>query len=59
MTRDEWLTVTHYAERFDVDPRTVYKWMKAGLLETFRIGRLLRIKNQPPLMATTSVDVQA
>lgn len=44
----QWVSVTTYAETFSVSQDTVYKWMKAGLLDTMRVGRLIRVKPIPP-----------
>lgn len=44
----QWVSVTVYAETYSVDARTVRKWIAAGLVETFRIGRLIRVENVPP-----------
>jgi excisionase family DNA binding protein len=50
-----WLCVTDYACVYNVDRSTVYKWLDAGLLETYRVGRVVRIKNKPP-SATSSLS---
>jgi hypothetical protein len=48
-----WVTLKAYAERYDVDPRTVKKWAEAGLVQLLRVrvkGKrpLVRVENQPP-----------
>lgn len=43
-----WLCVTDYADTYGVDRSTVYKWMGAGILEIYRVDRVIRIKNMPP-----------
>lgn len=53
-----WLCITDYAYAYNVDRSTVYKWLDAGLLETYRVGRVVRIKNKPPdVHAPLSTDV--
>lgn len=42
-----WLSVTEYAASYGIDRSTVYKWLAAQLLETYREGTILRIKNLP------------
>jgi hypothetical protein len=44
----EWVTVTAFALRYGVDRSTVYKWLDSELLLTYRVGKLLRIRNLPP-----------
>lgn len=44
----EWVSITAYALQFSVTRKTVYKWLEAGLLDTFRVGRCIRVLNQPP-----------
>lgn len=48
MTDRVWVSVMTYAEIHHVDRHTVYKWLDAGLLHYYQIGRLIRIKNEPP-----------
>lgn len=48
LTKPDWISVTTYAELYSVTPKTVHKWMAAGLLDTFRVGRLIRVWNAPP-----------
>lgn len=43
-----WLSIQAYGRTFGVTAHTVYKWLEAGLLESYRVGRCVRIKNQPP-----------
>lgn len=44
----EWVTISSYADRFGVNRTTVYKWLGEGLLETYRVGALVRVRNVPP-----------
>jgi excisionase family DNA binding protein len=44
----EWVTVSAFARKMGVDRGTVYKWLEAGILDTYRVGLLLRIRNIPP-----------
>lgn len=46
----EWVSVTDYARIFSVSRPTVYKWIEGGLLVTYRVEQVLRIKNQPPVL---------
>lgn len=46
--RAEWVTVTAYAHRFGISRATVYKWLDAKLLETYRLRHVLRVRNLPP-----------
>lgn len=47
-TNPGWLTIKAYARYYGVDRGTVYKWLRCGLLTTFRVGRLVRVKHEPP-----------
>lgn len=44
----EWVTVKRYALIYGIDRGTVYKWLRAGILDTYRVGTLRRIRNRPP-----------
>lgn len=44
----EWLSKSHYATKYGVARHTVYKWLRSGLLETYTVGELTRIKDLPP-----------
>ena len=44
-----WLSVSAYARTYGIDRSTVYKWLADGLLITYRVGRLIRVKDQRPL----------
>lgn len=51
--RRQWVTLSAYAELYDVDPRTVKKWADAGLVQLGKVriqGKraLVRVKNIPP-----------
>jgi len=46
--REDWLSISAYARAYGVDRRTVYKWLHARILVTYRVGVLVRIKDQPP-----------
>lgn len=56
-TAPEWLSITDYAFRYGVDRSTVYKWLESNLLETYRVGTLVRIKNLPPASGGSSPPV--
>ncbi len=44
----EWLSVTEYAQVYGVDRSTVYKWIANGVLVTYKVDKLRRIRNLPP-----------
>lgn len=44
----EWVSISRYAVLFGVNRRTVYKWLEGGLLVCWRVGRVVRIRKQPP-----------
>ena len=46
--RPEWLSVTRYAQTYGVHRSTVYKWVTVGVVDIYRVGRLLRVRNEPP-----------
>lgn len=48
LVQAEWVTVKRYALVYGVDRKTVYKWLRSGILETYRVGTLRRIRNRPP-----------
>ena len=50
MTETGWVSISRYGEIHGVHRKTVYKWLDSGLLETYRVGRCIRVKNQPPLL---------
>lgn len=43
-----WVSVPVYAQHYNADEKTVHKWLEAGLLESFRVGRFIRVRDQPP-----------
>lgn len=45
----EWVSITEYATLYDVSRTTVYKWVDAGLLETFQVEKTVRVRNRPPV----------
>ena len=51
-TADPWLSISDYARAYGVDRSTVYKFLDAGLLETYRVRLegilVVRIRNVPP-----------
>lgn len=44
----EWLTVNEFADAYSVSRSTVHKWLRAEILEIYRVGALIRIRNLPP-----------
>lgn len=55
----QYVSVTTYTEMFSVDRDTVYKWIDAGLLDTFRVGRLIRVRPVPPSDTRPSLQASA
>lgn len=43
-----WISISQYARLYGVSRPTVYKWLKAGLLETWKAGRCVRVLNRKP-----------
>lgn len=48
----EWVSITAYAKAYSLSRPTVYKWIDGQLLTTCRVGKLIRIRNQPPIDST-------
>lgn len=44
----EWVSVSDYARTHSVSRNTVRKWMRARLLEFYKVDVIVRIKNVPP-----------
>lgn len=44
----DWVTISAFARRYGIDRHTVYKWLDARILQTYAVGKLLRIRNLPP-----------
>lgn len=55
----DWVSVTEYAYRHSVDRRTVYKWMRAGLIEFYQVELLIRIRNVAPATENRTSAVHA
>lgn len=43
-----WLTIKAYCYHYSITRWTLGKWLEAGLLTTYRVGRTVRIKHEPP-----------
>lgn len=43
-----WVSIRTYAQQHETTRQTVYKWIEAGLIDTWRVGQVIRVKNQPP-----------
>lgn len=52
-----WITVTAYAQAYGVCRHTVYKWIREGLLDTYQVGKVRRLKKMPPRTIKVSVGV--
>lgn len=48
-----WVSIKDYAAIYGVHRKTVHKWLDAGLLDTYRVGRCIRVKHQLPLLTKT------
>lgn len=48
LTPAEWLSIPDYASRYGVHRQTVRKWLAAGLLTVYQVGKVIRVKHQPP-----------
>lgn len=55
-TEERWLCITDYAVAYGVTRPTVYKWLDAGILETYKVQRVIRIRNIPPDQHSVSVE---
>ena len=42
-----WLSITQYARAYGLDRSTVKKLLDVGLLDSYKVGRVIRVKNQP------------
>lgn len=49
--KPEWVSVASYCTIYGLHRNTVYKYMDNGLLEMWQVGRVLRVKNEPPAEA--------
>lgn len=47
-TPPAYLSIASYARTYGISRHTVYKWLDSGLLQTYRVDTLVRIKNLPP-----------
>lgn len=43
-----WLSITAYSRHYGADRKTVHKWLAAGLLNSYRVGRFIRVENTRP-----------
>jgi len=48
MDQQLYIRISRYASAYDVNRKTVYKWIDAGLVDIMRVGSLIRVKNTPP-----------
>lgn len=50
-----YVSISHYADLYGVTRQTVYKWLnEPGLLDWYRVARVVRIKNRPPVSRRSS-----
>lgn len=50
--RRSWISIRAYCARYDVNRKTVYKYLDAGLLASWQVGRVLRVEDCPPQQVT-------
>jgi len=43
-----YLTVREYGHKYHVARSTVFEWIDEGLVDVFRVRRVLRVKDSPP-----------
>lgn len=43
-----WVSISAYARTHGVHRNTVAKWVKLGVLDFWKQGKIVRVKNQPP-----------
>jgi excisionase family DNA binding protein len=48
LSENRYLSIAGYARTYGISRHTVYKWLEAGVLQTYRVDTLVRIKNVPP-----------
>jgi excisionase family DNA binding protein len=46
--RGVWLTIAEYAQAYGITRSTIYKWLAADLLDTYRVGRCRRVRDHVP-----------
>jgi hypothetical protein len=54
----DWISLAAYARLYGVHRNTVHKWLEAGLLVTYRVGHVIRVKDAPPLHSTPKGQFQ-
>lgn len=54
----EWVTISAFAQKHGTDRRTVYKWLAGGLLESYTIGAVTRVRDLPPSPAADQANVR-
>ena len=52
-----WLSIADYAKAYNVDRRTVLKWLEHDLLTSWKVGRIIRIHNSPPITKPSSTSI--
>ncbi len=43
-----WITVKAYCQHYGIDRSTLRKWVGHGVVTSYRVGRCVRIKHEPP-----------
>jgi excisionase family DNA binding protein len=54
----DWLSIAEYARAYNIDRRTVLKWIDHRLVTSWRVGRIIRIHNSPPITKVSSIDIR-
>jgi len=44
-----WVSITRYAEIYGITRPTVYKWLRCGLIESYKVDDVIRLRNCPPV----------
>jgi len=47
-TQSAYVSISTFARIYGIDRGTVYKWLRAHMLETYKLGKVLRIRNLAP-----------
>lgn len=48
-----WVSIADYGRLHGAHPKTVRKWLAAGLLKFYRVNRFIRVHNSPPQIGRT------
>ncbi len=51
----EWVSISQYARIYGIGRPTVYKWLRGGVLEHYKVDWCVRIRNLPPSQQKKSI----